>query len=160
MSQCYIPGIRTIFFFRYLQPGLEYNSTTQEYTGTPTMSACKAQPKKGKKRKHDGETVEDEEDEEEPSDTDEQVEKEAEASASEASTAEPKDLVLATHAMSIMICGLTKRYKHIVGFHLTDATFDANECADFIKEAILKVNAIGYKVKAVVMDMSTLNIAV
>ena len=28
------------------------------------MSACKAQPKKAKKRKHDGETVEDEDEEE------------------------------------------------------------------------------------------------
>ena len=143
-------GISSIFF--HFQPGLEYNSTTQEYTGTPTMSACKPKPRKGKKRKHDGDPVELDEDENEVLETEEQVEK-----GPEVLPTEPKDLSLATHAMSIMICGLTKRYKNIVGFHLTDASFDGKECAEFIREAILKLDKIGYKVKAVVMDMSTLN---
>ena len=72
----------------------------------------------------------------------------------------PEELSLATHAMSIMLCGLVVRWKNIVGYHFTDSTFNAEECRDFIYEVIQKATEIGLKVKCVVMDNSNLNLAV
>ena len=143
-------SIPCISHFFPLQPGLDFNTTTQEYVGTPTMSKSTPKTKKGKKRKR----------EEDPEDAEEATPEDAKEATPEAKEEKPEELSLATHAMSIMICGLTKRYKNIIGFHFTDDSFDAKECAAFITEAIQKVTDIGLKVKAVVMDMSTLNMAV
>ena len=121
---------------------MEYNSTTQEYVGTPTLSKHKPEPKakgkgvgKGRKRKVDEEE--------------------------KVSNTEPEKLRLATKAMSILVCGLTKRYKSIIGYNFTDTTFDQQECADFISEGIKKLYEVdGLVVKALVMDMDTKNTGV
>ena len=113
---------------------LEYNSTTQEYVGTPTMSRPKPKdkPTKGSKK-----------------------------SCKRKAEAEPNDeLPLATHAMSIMLCGLTKRWKNIVGYHFTDNSFCPVECKDFIFEVVRKATDIGLIVKCIIMDNSTQNLRV
>ena len=121
---------------------MEYNSTSQEYVGIPTLSKHKPEPKpkgkgngKGRKRK-----LEEEE---------------------QKSTTEPEQIRLATKAMSILVCGLTKRFKSIIGYNFTDTTFDQQECADFISEGIRKLYEVdGLICKALVMDMDTKNTGV
>ena len=76
------------------------------------------------------------------------------------STTEPKKLPLAVHAMSLMLCGLTKRWKNIIGFHFTDVSFCPKECAEFYRQAIRKSYEVGRKVKGLVFDMSTQNMNV
>ena len=70
------------------------------------------------------------------------------------------ELPLATHAMSFMLCGLTKRWKNIIGYHFTDASFCPVECKDFIFELVRKATEIGLTVKCIVMDNSSQNLAV
>ena len=77
-----------------------------------------------------------------------------------ADSPEATKLPLAVHAMSLMLCGLTKRWKNIIGFHFTDTTFDPKECAEFYRKAIRESYAAGSKVKALVMDMSGQNLNV
>ena len=100
---------------------------------------------------------EDEEEEDELEDSPETVEVEIQ---SPAESTTPKKLPLAVHAMSLMLCGLTKRWKNIIGFHFTDHSFCPKECAEFYRQAIRKSFEAGSKVKAIVMDMSTQNLAV
>ena len=164
-----------------LRAQFEYNTTTQEYCGTPTMSKPPPKPrkpKKGMKRKSEVQvsqpqakktrkTVEPLDEHDIPDldeDSDDEFEENEEPvfieSDTTADSTAPKKLPLAVHAMSLMLCGLTKRWKNIIGFHFTDVTFCPKECAEFYRQAIRKSYEAGSKVKALVMDMSGQNLNV
>ena len=73
---------------------------------------------------------------------------------------ERKPLVkLANHVLSAMVAGLRWRFKLIVGYYLTDDSFDGEL---FSKEVIKIVQALyvsGYTVKNITMDMGPCNVA-
>ena len=179
-----------------IKSGIEYNTTTQEYVGTPTMSRATPKPPKPpktkKRKKTDCDIDNDpapkkakrvvagqvksgvvepldehdipELDEEEYEDEDEVVELEEDhvvidisGQTTADSNTKPKKLPLAVHAMSFMLCGITKRWKNIIGFQFTEATFCPKECAEFYRQAIRKSYEAGSKVKALTMDMSGQN---
>ena len=123
----------------------------------------KPQPKKPRKAPQDPVDEDDipdlseEEEEDQFDDVPESVDVEIQPTA-ESTT--PKKLPLAVHAMSLMLCGLTKRWKNIIGFHFTDYSFCPKECAEFYRQAIRSSYANGSKVKAIVMDMSPQNLNV
>ena len=64
---------------------------------------------------------------------------------------DPGDM-LATHALAIMLCGITVRWKQMVGFHYTDSSFDAKSAAKWIIEVIEEAQKIGLTVKSLAMD--------
>ena len=125
-----------------LQAGLEYDTTSQQYIGTPTLA--KAKPKaertqstssrRGRKRKN--------------------PEKAAKGKTSE------DGLQLATHAMSWMICGIVKRFKTVLAYDFTDSSYDAEETVKRLYEVVQVATECGLKVKGLVMDNSPQNLAI
>ena len=174
-----------------IKPGIEYNTTTQEYVGTPTMSKAPANPRNTKKRKKpdsaptppppppkkakqvvggqvvtgvvepldedDIPNLSEEEDVEELEEDPVTIDVPEDSQTTADSKTEPKKLSMAVHAMSFMLCGITKRWKNIIGFHFTESTFCAKECAEFYRQLIRKSYEAGSKVKALTMDMSGQN---
>ena len=107
---------------------MEYNTSTQEYVGAATIPKH-VPSSSGKKRK----IVEDN------------------------PTIDKPELSLACHGLSAMVCGLTKRFKNVVGFEFTDSSFDQQKVADFISGCIKEVYNSGLIIKAVVSDGSSQN---
>ena len=105
-----------------LKAGREYDTTTQSFSGHPTMKAGE-----GLAKKHEQEGI---------------------------------DKPLATKAMPFMIRGLFKNFKQVVGYHFTEESFDATECAEFFKLILQWCTYIKLEPVCGIMDMGSCNIAV
>ena len=60
---------------------------------------------------------------------------------------------LARHAQCVMAVGLGTRWKQLVGYHLTDTSFDADEMYVWLLELIHLLQSIGLKIYSLTMDM-------
>ena len=59
---------------------------------------------------------------------------------------------LATHAFNIMVCGVRFRYKQVIAYHFTDASFNAIECAKLLKTLIRELKKIGLTCVSLTLD--------
>ena len=66
---------------------------------------------------------------------------------------------LANHVLSAMVAGLRWRYKIIVGYYLTDDSFDGELFSKEVIKIIQELYACGYTVKNITMDMGPCNVA-
>ena len=64
---------------------------------------------------------------------------------------------LATHGFNVLVCGLTVRWKNLLGVHFTDVSFDEEITANFIRQCIHECTAIGLKIRSVTMDSAANN---
>ena len=67
---------------------------------------------------------------------------------------------LATKAMPFMIRGLFKNFKQVVGYHFTEESFDATECAEFLKLILKWCTYIKLEPVCGIMDQGPCNVAV
>ena len=56
-----------------------------------------------------------------------------------------------------MICGLCRKYRQLIGFHLTGKSFDPDCVAEWLKEMLQKLSSIGLTAASITMDMSPQN---
>ena len=59
---------------------------------------------------------------------------------------------LATEALCVMVCGISTRWKQLIGWHLCDTSFDAKEVHDWLVELILWLQELGLTVVSLTMD--------
>ena len=71
-----------------------------------------------------------------------------------------EDDILATHAFNIMVCGMKFRFKQVIAYHFTDASFNPFEVATFLKTLIRELKNIGLTVRSLTMDNGPGNQAV
>ena len=64
---------------------------------------------------------------------------------------------LASHALAVIIVGLSTRFKQLIGYHFTDSSFDAKKAKEWFVELITKLQNIGFKVYFITMDMGPNN---
>ena len=65
---------------------------------------------------------------------------------------------LAYHALNVLLCGQTVRYKQLVGYHFTDRSFCAKAAAKWIMDLMKAIHEIlGLTICSFTMDMSPLN---
>ena len=69
------------------------------------------------------------------------------------------DVQLATNALSILIGGLGKRFKTVIGYHLTDISFDPSDLADALIDIKRELTQLGFHVKHVGYDQGPSNLA-
>ena len=67
---------------------------------------------------------------------------------------------LATEALCVMVCGLSTRWKQIIGWHLCDSSFDPKEVHDWLVELIEWLQELGLTVVSLTMDQGPGNVAV
>lgn len=65
----------------------------------------------------------------------------------------PNQKGIATHALTFMIVGTARRWKHVVGYYFTGDSFDGEILKDIIFQIINKVEDIGLHVNYVTCDM-------
>ena len=70
------------------------------------------------------------------------------------------DKILATHVFNVIVVGLVKFWKQLIGFHLTDESFCAKACAQWLREMLKALSDIGLEVMVVIHDMGPTNQAV
>lgn len=61
----------------------------------------------------------------------------------------------ANHALVLMIRGLRKSYKQVIGYYFTVGTISASDLKSIIKNAILQLQEIGVTVKATICDQGS-----
>ena len=118
-----------------ISPKIEYDPTTQSYIGFPTIPPSK---KLVTERMHErnakeflGMEVDDDDDQ------------------------------YAYHALNVLLCGHTVRYKQIVGYHFTDNSFDAEVFAQWLRELIKEIkDTLGLVINSITTDMGPTNQAV
>ena len=66
---------------------------------------------------------------------------------------------LADHVLSVMVAGLSWRYKLIVAYYLTDSSFDGELFAMEVKRIIRKLYEVGLTCKNISLDMGPCNVA-
>ena len=64
---------------------------------------------------------------------------------------------LACHGVAAMVCGITTRWKQLIGIHYTEKSYDAKAMKEWIDEMITTCQEIGLKVRCVTMDMAPTN---
>ena len=64
---------------------------------------------------------------------------------------------LATHAMNLMIGGITSRFRQLVAYQFTDNSVDVKEYAKWILNAIQSITDTGLRVVSLSMDMASDN---
>ena len=64
---------------------------------------------------------------------------------------------LASHALAVMIVGLSTRFKQLIGYHFTDTSFCAKKAKEWFIELITKLQDIGFTVYFLTMDMGPNN---
>ena len=113
-------------------PKIEYDSTTQSYKGHPTIPPGKTL---AKKRQRDKEY-------------------------NESRGYEAND-DYAYHAMNVLLCGQTVRYKQLIGYHFTDNSFDEKIFCEWLLSLIKEVkDTLGLVICSVTTDMGPCNINV
>ena len=70
------------------------------------------------------------------------------------------DKILATHVFNVIVVGLVRFWKQLIGFHLTDESFCAKACAQWLREMLKALSDIGLEVMVVIHDMGPTNQAV
>ena len=63
-----------------------------------------------------------------------------------------EDDILATHAFNIMVCGMKFRFKQVIAYHFTDASFNPFEVANLLVTLIKELKKIGLTVVSLTMD--------
>lgn len=79
------------------------------------------------------------------------------APTNQAPCAKKPALVLANHCLVFMIGGVSTRWKQVVAYHFTGASFSGSECANIFKEIVRRCSEIGLDVIAVTSDMGAGN---
>ena len=64
---------------------------------------------------------------------------------------------LATHGFNILVCGLTVRWKNLIGAFFSDTSTDATAVAKILREAIHECTSIGLDVVSLTMDSASAN---
>ena len=70
------------------------------------------------------------------------------------------DKILATHVSNVIVVGLIKFWRQLIGYHLTDESFDAKACAQWLREMFQCLFDIGLELMIVIHDMGPTNQAV
>ena len=65
--------------------------------------------------------------------------------------------ILATHAMNAMVCGITTRFKQLVGFHFTDNSVNVRLFANWIKMIVKRCADIKIRIVSLGLDMAASN---
>ena len=60
---------------------------------------------------------------------------------------------LAKHAQSVMVVGLSTRWKQLIGYHFTDSSFDQDDMHEWFLQLIRALQSIGLRVFSLTMDM-------
>lgn len=74
-----------------------------------------------------------------------------------ASGGKPSKEKAATHALVIMIAGLTTRWKQTIAYDYTENSYDSNKANEMINNIIKECNRIGLNICAIVSDMGPQN---
>ena len=64
---------------------------------------------------------------------------------------------LATHAFNILVCGLTVRWKNLIGAFFSDTSTDTTAVVKIIREAVHECTSIGLTVCSLTMDSASGN---
>ena len=62
--------------------------------------------------------------------------------------------------LNVLLVGLVKFWKQVVGYHLTDESFCPKACANWMREMLKELDSIGLEVLIIVHDMGPCNLAV
>ena len=113
-------------------PMIQFDATTQSYKGHPTIPAGKKLVEK--RRREKAKNIE--------------------------RGIETDDEEYAYHALNVLLCGQTIRYKQLVGYHFTDNSYDEDVFAEWLRSLIKEVkDTLGLKICSITTDMGPGNLA-